>query len=487
MNTFATALNTTPDTHTSGRTANHMGAHATSTSALVDLFFIVGSARKQDISAQFIAALETDPVQTLIMLFWARDVRGGAGERDTFRKLMCVAEQQVPDLLKKVMHLIPEYGRYDDLSVFETPELRDVALKIWCDAIRSAHGLACKWAPRQNKLANELRKRLGWDPKTYRKWLVQHTQVVETAMCAGTWDQINYSHVPSVASARYAKAFGRHDPVRYTEFKAAALKGDAKIHAGALYPYDVLRTIRNGDEATALAQWGNLPNYLGDAGMILPVIDTSGSMMTPVGGQKGKGLTCMDVAISLGLYLADKQQGPFANMFLNFDSHSHIHMLKGNLLEKVSDISKCKWDGTTNLESAFKEILRVAVMGSVTPDQMPKTLLIISDMGFDPYSGGINHTAMQMARDVYARHNYNLPQIVWWNVAHRVGGYGGDHNFPVCDQDTGAALISGFSPSILKSVLKSEHVTPWDIMMTALTDVRYAPVKAALVSGAPWK
>lgn len=247
MSSFASAMDMAYNTDTSmGETANGMTAHASTSNALVDLFFVVGSARKQDISTQFIAALQADPMHTLCMLFWARDVRGGAGERDTFRTLMRVAEQHRPDLLTSdLLRLIPEYGRWDDMDLFQTPRLRTQALGIWSAAIQSGDALACKWAPRKGVLANELRKMLGWDPKSYRKWLVRHTQVVETAMCAKNWDQINYSHVPSVASARYAKAFGRHDPVRYTEFKAAALKGNVNINSGALYPYDVLRTIRH--------------------------------------------------------------------------------------------------------------------------------------------------------------------------------------------------------------------------------------------------
>lgn len=483
MNTFASAVDTVYDTAPiQGTTANGMPALSTTSNALVDLFFVIGSARKVDISARFKAALRVDPVLTLQMLFWARDVRGGAGERDTFRKLMQVLEQDAAHSVMQLIPLIPEYGRWDDLGVFLTADVCQAALRHWATAIQAGNALAAKWAPRKGVLANQLRKIMGMDPKTYRKTLVSLTQVVETAMCAKDWDSINYSHVPAVAGSRYAKAFARHDPVRYTEFKAAALKGDVNINSGTLYPYDVLRNVEHGDSLTALAQWQNLPNYLGDAGMILPMIDTSSSMNVQVGGAKGSGLTCMQVAISLGLYLADKQQGPFANMFLNFDSQSRIHKLEGNMLEKYNQIRYCPWGGSTNLESAFKEILRVAVQGNVSPEHMPKTVLVISDMGFDPHSGGINQNAMQMAKAIYARHNYQIPTIVWWNMAHRPGGYGGDNNFPVNDKQVGAALVSGFSPSILKSVLQAKTVTPWDIMMETLSNDRYTPVRLCLQS-----
>jgi hypothetical protein len=481
MTTFAQALQAPsgvpiPD----GVTANGMAAHSTTTNALLDLFFVIGSARNVDISVKFMRAFTTDPVNTLRMLFWARDVRGGAGERDTFRKLMSVVETHEPKMAIELIPVIPLYGRWDDLEAFVTAPVQLAAAAHWAQAIQSGDGLAGKWANRKGHWANLIRRALKMDPKTYRKTVVPLTQVVETQMCAQQWDQINYSHVPSVASARYAKAFGRHDPVRYTEYKAAALKGDAKINSQALYPYDVLRGVNLGDAATALAQWENLPNYLGDTGFILPLVDTSGSMHSPVGGQKGSGLSCLDVAVSLGLYLADKQQGPFANMFLNFDTNSKIHVLKGNLLEKHAQLRACAWGGSTNLESAFKEILRVAVMGRVTPDQMPRTLLVITDLGFNTYTGGMNTTAWGMVQQIYARHNYQVPQIVWWNVSHRAGGYGGDANFPVQANQGGTALVSGFSPSILKQVLNSHTCTPEQIMWNTIQDDRYQAVTHAL-------
>ena len=482
MSTFAAALASTSEyTLPMGKTANGMPSNATSGSALLNLFFVIGSARGKDITNQFTAAFMEDPILTMKMLFWARDVRGGAGERDTFRKLMVTAEKLMPERVMAVLPLIPEYGRFDDLHVFETAPLQEAALRRHANAIRAGNGLAAKWADRKGPNANALRKALGMDPKTYRKTIVALTQVVETQMCAKDWGSINYSHVPSVAGARLQKAFNRHDPVRYTEFKAAALKGDVKINAGALYPYDVLKSIRTGDQVAALAQWEALPNMLGDAGFILPVIDTSSSMMTAVGSAKSKNsMTCMDVAISLGLYLADKQKGAFQDMFLNFDSHSKIHHLKGNLLEKLRQIQHCNWGGSTSLESAFKEILRVAVMGNVPDSEMPKYLLVISDMGFDPSSHNASHTAMEMAREMFERHGYKIPNVIWWNVAHRDDGYGGDNNFPVTSNENGTAMISGFSPSIVKNVLSSKTVTPRDIMLEALNSERYAPVEEAL-------
>lgn len=480
MSTFASAV-AMQDTLVQGVTANGMPSNSSTGNAVLNLFFILGASRGRDITSQFTAAFMEDPMLTIKALFWARDVRGGAGERDTFRKLMVAAERLMPERVMAVLHLIPEYGRWDDLYVFESAAIRAQALRIHADAIRAGNGLAAKWADRKGPNANALRKVMGMDPKTYRKTIVALTQVVETAMCAQEWSSINYSHVPSVAGARYQKAFNRHDPVRYAEFKAAAVKGQVKINAGALFPYDVLKSVRKGDETAALAQWEALPNFLGDAGFILPVVDTSGSMTIPAGDGKS-GISCMDVAISLGLYLADKQKGAFRDMFLNFHSNSRIHHLKGNLLEKLHQITHCEWGGSTSLESAFREILRVAVLGNVPEAEMPRYLLVISDMGFNPDEAHKGLKPFDMAREMFARHGYQLPNVIWWNVAHRAGGYGGDNNFPVTQHETGSALVSGFSPSIVKSILSSKTVTPRDIMLETLNSERYAPVEAALAA-----
>lgn len=479
MSTFASALAHANSAPALSETANGAATLASSGNDLVNLFFTIGASRGRDISTQFRQALASDPVNTLKMLFWARDVRGGAGERETFRRLLKVVEADRSSLAAVLVPLVPEYGRWDDLDAFEDPQVREVALRHWSFNILDGNGLAAKWAPRKGPLANELRKRMKMDPKSYRKTLVRNTQVVETPMCARNWTDINYSHVPSVAGARYQKAFNRHDPVRYTEFKAAALKGEVKINAGALFPYDVLKSVDKGDATAALAQWEALPNYLGDAGFILPVIDTSSSMETPAGDAKSS-ISCMDVAISLGLYLADKQKGAFSNMFLNFNTNSKIHYLEGNLLEKLHKIKNCEWGGSTNLESAFKEILRVAVLGNVPSSEMPRYLLVISDMGFNPSSHNANQTAFDMAWQMFERHGFTLPTIVWWNVSHRAGGYGGDNNYPVAALEQNTALVSGFSPAIVRSVLASKNVTPYEVMMETLNSERYAPVAAAI-------
>jgi hypothetical protein len=299
--------------------------------------------------------------------------------------------------------------------------------------------------------------------------LVELTKVVETQMCARTWDQINYDHVPSVAANRYQKAFNKRDAVRYTEWKAGLKTGASKVNSAVLYPYDVVKAVEYGDRDVALAQWEALPNYLGDDA-ILPMVDVSGSMSCPVGGQRGVGLTCMQVAISLGLYVADKQQGAFKDMWLTFTRDSHIDVLKGNLLQKINQIRNNRgYD--TNLESAFRSILKVAVDNAVAAEQMPRYLLVLSDMEFNPaYMGGKSVGAFDMARQMF-----EAAKLVWWNLNARPDATG---NSPVRFDQNGTAMVSGFSPSIMKSILAAKTFSPRSVMLETIQAERYQAVVA---------
>lgn len=332
-------------------------------------------------------------------------------------------------------------------------------------------GLVAKWSPRKGPIAKALREYMNETPKGYRKLVVNLTKVVETQMCAREWDKIEYGHVPSVAAARYQKAFNRHDAERYAEYKEALTRGDAKINAQAVYPYDVIKSVKNGDSAVAVAQWEALPNYLGDD-KILPMVDVSGSMECKVGGNAN--LTCMDVAVSLGLYIADKQQGAFKDMWLTFSNDSHIEVLRGNLLNKIRRMRHDHIGYSTSIESAFRSVLATATRANVPAEEMPKYLLILSDMEFNPAAFGANIKAIDMVRQQYEAAGYALPKIVWWNLNARQG------NVPVKFDEQGTALVSGFSPAILKNILAAKNFTPVDIMMDTIDSERYAPVKEAI-------
>lgn len=471
MVTFAQAVQNTMQP---SLTANGMLTNQSSLDPNVDLFFAIGASRGKDMTGAFARAYAAEPDVAMKILFWARDARSGAGEREIFRQILRNLETNQRDSLMRNLALVPEYGRWDDLLVFNTPRFKMAAYDLIVRALREGNGLAAKWMPRKGAVANELRKYLNFTPKQYRKMLVELTQVVETQMCAKAWDQINYDHVPSVAANRYQKAFNKRDATRYAAWKEGLKDGTSKVNASVLYPYDVIKAVGHGDRAVALAQWEALPNYLGDDA-ILPMVDVSGSMSCPVGGQKGVGLSCMDVAISLGLYVADKQQGAFKDMWLTFTGDSHIDVLKGDLLAKISQVRRnVGYD--TNLESAFRSILQVAVVNRVPAEQMPKYLLVLSDMEFNPaWAGGHSLGAFDLAQRMFEAAGYELPKLVWWNLNARPDATG---NSPVRFDQRGTAMVSGFSPSIMKSILAAKNFSPRDVMLETIMAERYQAVKA---------
>lgn len=470
MNTFANAV---LNDSLTARTANGMRAHATTSSAVLDLFGSIGSARGKDVSREFMAAIGENEELAIRTLLWARDIRGGAGERQTFRNLLVQLEKANPELAGRLIHKIPELGRWDDLFVLTNTDNRREAFAFIADALANDNGLAAKWMPRKGPIAVELTRFMKLTNKQYRKMLVGLTKVVETQMCAKTWNEINFSHVPSVASARYQKAFGRNASEAYTRYIQELQKPQSerdptvKINAGAVFPHDVVRSLTLGNPAVADEQWKALPNYVGDA-RIFPMVDVSGSMGSIHYARTGTPQP-IEVAVALGLYLSDKNTGPFKDLFLTFSRRPEIVKVKGTLSEKIRQMSTSAWEMNTNLHAAFDRLLQVAVNGNAAPEDMPQMLLILSDMQFDSCTR-YDDRALEMIARKYEQAGYNMPKIVFWNLNQ---GY---DNVPVKFDSRNTAHVSGFSPTIMKSVLANdlEDFTPYNVMLKTLMQDRYA-------------
>ena len=462
-------------------TENGMATNSSSLNACVDLFFNIGAMRGQDkqrLIATFSKAFNEDPKRAMKLLFWARDVRGGAGERQVFKDIITYLAENHDLALKPNLHLIAEYGRFDDLLVLVGTLLETQALQIIEDAIKTENGLCAKWMPRKGPVAEKLRNFMKMSPKQYRKTLVNLTNVVETKMCAKEWDSIEFGKLPSVASARYQKAFGKNAYESYSAYIASLVKGEAKINAGAVYPYDVTKSLNHGNATVANEQWKALPNYLEGANdMILPVVDVSGSMSTPAGGSKT--VTCMDVAVSLGLYISERNEGPFKDAFITFSDNPQLQVLSGSLKDRYAQMSHSDWGMSTNLEATFKLILDQATKHNLSQDEMPNKILILSDMEFNAATGGggwrnvesnWNPTAQQMIEKMYDAAGFTMPQIVYWNIQSRNGGV------PVAFDTQGTALVSGFSPAIMTSLLGGEIESPQQIMDKTILSERYSPI-----------
>lgn len=462
-------------------TENGMTTNTTSLNYNVDLFFKAGAMRAADedtILSLVSKAWNEDPTTCLRILFWARDVRGGAGERRFFKVAIKYLADKDPQGMADILGLIPEFGRWDDLLIFEDTHSEDFALSLIDSALTDGNGLCAKWMPRKGTFAVKLRNFMGLTPKGYRKRLVELTNVVETQMCANEWENINYEHVPSLAMSRYGKAFGKHTPDRFHGYIQSLQKGEAKINVGAVYPYDITKALDNN--AASEEQWKALPNFLeGNTERILPLVDVSGSMSSSCGGN----LTCMDVAISLGLYISERNEGPFKDHFITFSAKPQLQHLTGDLKDRFRQMSQADWGMNTNLEAAYKLILNQAVKHNVPQDEMPTQILILSDMEFDEatstrggwYNSGIvpkwNPTAQEMVKKMFSDAGYEMPNIIYWNIQSR------GENVPVRFDEQGTALISGFSPSIMTSLLSGASMTPVSIMMETIGKERYSRIK----------
>lgn len=452
--------------HVVARTENNMKALESTTDACVDLFFNIGASRGQDIVPAFAKAFADSPEHALRIALWSRDIRGGAGERKLFRDILLHIEKYEPYILLHTdfLKVVPVVGRWDDLLVLHTPQVRSRVNALISDALLHKNGLCAKWMPRKGPRAALLRHELGWTPKFYRKTLVNLTNVVETQMCSKNWTEINFEHVPSLAMARYAKAFGRNALEHYLEYKQKLQTGEAKVNAAGVYPYDVIKTLRAGDDVLANEMWKALPNFMDDQN-VLPLVDVSGSMSCSAGGNPN--LTCMDISVSLGLYCADKNQGAFKDTFLTFSATPELLHLKGKLSTKLEQMESSDWGMNTDLHAAMDLIIAHAVSNKVPQKDMPTALLILSDMQFDECIE-FDDSAYEMIARKFKDAGYEMPAIVFWNL--RATG-----NAPVDFKKKGVALVSGFSPSIMKSVLAADFskMTPHAIMLQTIMNDRY--------------
>ncbi len=471
-----------------GYTDNGAVTNKSSFSPLVDFIFLAGASRnisEADITTLVDRAYEFDREKTIKLIFWAGSIRGGLGERRFFKtalkylaRLISISNNPV-DLTAvistdtTVINNIPNivhFSRWDVLfELYEddriTPETKKAILKYIEEAFtKGDDALLFKWLPREGRkkyptLRKELTKLAG-SAKAYRQILSAKSRVVETEMSANKWDTIKYEHVPSKAMNNYSKAFRRHSPERFEEYLGGVTKGVKKINSSVLFPSDLVKAVWNRDAATADAQWKALPDYLkGKASSTLVVCDVSGSM-------EGEP---MNVSVGLGIYLSERLTGDFKNLVCTFsDNPAFFTIPEGTLKDKVTALRKADWGMSTDFAKVFKLVLSRAKTNNVPEEDMPKSILVISDMEFN--EADANCTNFEFVQDLYKASGYSMPKLVFWNVNGRVG------NTPATINDKGVQLISGFSPSIMKYVLEAES-NPEALVESIVNDDTYAIIR----------
>ena len=472
-------------------TENGAVALKSTNSALVDLFGQIGAMRKRpdaDIESAFSKAFAEDKLLATKMAFYARNIRGGLGERRTARIIFRFLAKLYPNVMKKNIQFIPLFGRYDDLYEFVGTPIENDMWKLireqWNLDIENMRNnkpisLLSKWAKsvntsseESNRLGKLTAKNLGLSEKEYRKTLSvlrRYLDVTEVKMSHNQWSDINYAGVPSRAMSIYRNAFRKHDEERFNAYIESVSKGEAKINSSTLFPYDILEkmglstwhgnylTVNHYDKVLE-EQWKALPNYIEGENNVLVMADTSGSM-------QGRP---MATSVGLAIYFAERNHGVFKDVFMTFSSRPSFVQLKGNTLyEKIKCIPSIVEN--TNLEAAFKLILDTAIRNNLTAEDMPKSLIVISDMEFDSatYNTYEHETFYESMVKMYNQHGYNIPNIIFWNVDSR------HDNFQVASEHRGVQLASGQSPSVFKSILNNIGKTPYEAMLSVLNDPMY--------------
>jgi hypothetical protein len=472
MNALITALQNEQNTTL---TENSARALKSTLKHAVDFFGLGGALRARtdsDVISLFSQAFAEDPLVALKTLFYIRDVRGGQGERKTFRTCLNWLAREYPETLARNIDNIVEFGRWDDLyatrgtTVWTNHALPRIAQE-WNTNNPS---LMYKWLASENtsskttrEIGGEIRSFLKVSPKAYRKTLSARRaelDVVERKMCAKQWTTINYQGVPSKAALRYKDAFVKHDAVRYSQFIADVKSGKATINARVLYPYEIVeKALARDDSATLDVLWNSLPDYIGDdASNSIVVADVSGSM-------SGRP---MDVSISLAMYISERNKGAFKDKFITFSEQPSLQSVIGNnIRERVSNLASADWGQSTNLEAVFDLILGTAQKHNVPAADMPTKVYIVSDMEFDQACRNPSATLFEAIQLAYEDAGYQMPELVFWNVNAR------NTHAPVRFDTQGTCLVSGCSPTILTSLLSGKIVDAQQVMMDTLNKPRY--------------
>lgn len=485
-------------------TENGAVGYETTGKALVDLNFAVASLRNESeaqIINRFTAAFYEDRTLAVKWLFFLRDVRGGLGERRTFRILMRHLATSFPEMTAHLAAIMAEYGRFDDLlCLFDTP-VEETVLTILKTQLEQdlqkvtrsePVSLCAKWMPSSNasseaskKAAAKLQQFMGLTARKYRKLLASlraHLNVTEVYMSDNRWEQINYAGVASRSNILYRNAFLRHDETRRRAYLEKVQQNKAVIHAGVLMPHEIVTqyTTRSGyrldinaQDAALEALWKNLPNTVEAAQNVLCVVDGSGSMLCPAGNGSA---TALHVSNALGIYFAERMSGAYHNQFITFSNRPrYVDLSACRTLKEKLELAFSHNDCTnTDIEATFNLILQTAINSRLKQKDLPQTVLIISDMEFDCATAGSNtDTLFDTIRKRFAKHGYRIPKLVFWNVNSRT------NVIPVRENELGVALVSGFSVNVCNMVLSNE-LNPFACLKKILDSERYQKVADCL-------
>lgn len=492
-------------------TENGAVAHKTTKKAIYDMFALCGAYRSrsdEDCIVMFKNAFEENRDLAMKCLFYLADCRGGQGERRFFRVCFKWLANAYPEVARKNIKNIPEYRRWDDViyacvgTKVEKDALKFIKHQLALDVECKTPSLLAKWLPSENassvetrKMGSVVREYMGWTHKTYRKVLSElrkRINIVERLMSENRWEEIEFDKIPSKAGLIYKNAFARRDLIA-KKYEAFAKDEKTTVNAKTLYPYEVVNKAVSSYDATDRAMvekyWNNLTDYFnGQQSNMLCVVDTSGSMTWA----DRASVRPIDVAISLGMYCAERAGGPFKDHYISFASSPQLIKIEGvDLADKVRRIYKTNLCDNTNLPKVFDMLLDIACKPGTRREDLPKTIVVISDMEIDSGSAqyvrykdknswngwcsryeswttGSAETEMEKIRKKWAAAGFELPRLVYWNVNAR--------NNTILDSGDNVSFVSGMSPSIFEQVITGKN--GWSLCLEKLCSARYEAVTA---------
>jgi hypothetical protein len=475
---------------TSNKTATENGqvAYKSTKNINLDFFAKSGNINYKSVVNDFLNAFAEDQDLAIRNLLHMRDVRGGKGIRDNSREILLALSEKDASLITdtNLVKAFVEVGRWDDIfEILKGTQKRssNFILNLITEELQKQepNKLLAKWLPRQMRKKEErksnydllpqlLQKRLKLTPKQYRQLLVANTSVVETPMCAKNWKDIKFQHVPSKAHNIYRKAFKLHAPDEYTAYLAKVDKGQAKINASTLWPHEVI-PVGSAVDPTQEALWKSLPNYMPEGVSILPVVDVSGSMSSISYGK----YSAMHIALSMGIYCASNNKSAFKDLFMTFTDTPEFVSLSGSktLQSKITTTRRSRVGYSTNFFKMIEAVVNQGTKNKVPQQDMPSAILVLTDMQIND-SCVRNKPTQKVINELFKAAGYKTPHIIWWNICggeQRVDGL----PLPVKKSTEGAALVSGYSPSIIKSIFNTDfdNFTPLNVMKETLSSSRY--------------
>ena len=400
--------------------------------------------------------------------------------------------------------------------------------------------LLAKWIPREGRmphLAKQIAKVIfpGVDkPSTlmqrYRKMVSgvnAYLKTTETFMCSKNYEEIDPARVPGRCMQKNMLAFlnekkdhtlrnaddedRMHCRENFQEYFQKAKEGKVTVKAkDVVYPHEIIKRIAvsgstmSVDELNGVtAQWNAIVKAAKDTGGLgrsLVMSDFSGSMQSSM----SNGDTPYWVSMAMGLLISELTTDEFKDTILTFDSSPTIYKIpEGDIYTKVMHLqnSGVSQGTSTDFQKAMDLVLTNIKRNRVRPGKEPENLIVVTDMNWDQacasdqrsyYTGSVYRpvvktdgwqTHIQMIRESFKRAGEDMwgtpftpPRIVIWNVA------AGANDFHATKDEEGVVMISGWSPSLFKDLMKGEirKMTPLEMVRLIFEDERYNLVRETL-------